>query len=36
LDPILEAYPEWKNVLKIRALRRHHYLRKMKNQNQML
>jgi len=33
LDPILREYPEWKNVLKVRALRRHHYLRKMKNQN---
>ena len=32
LQEIFEAYPEFKNVLKIRALRRHHYIRKLKKQ----
>ena len=31
LEEILDTYPEFKSLLKLRALRRHHYLRKLKN-----
>lgn len=31
LQDIFTDYPDFKNVLRIRALRRHHYLRKLKN-----
>jgi signal-transduction protein with cAMP-binding, CBS, and nucleotidyltransferase domain len=33
LFEIFNDYPAFKNVLQIRALRRHHYLRKLKNQH---
>lgn len=36
LVEIFNDFPDFKNVLKIRALRRHHYLRKLKNQHQHL
>lgn len=31
LEDILNTYPEFKSLLKLRALRRHRYLRKLKN-----
>ena len=36
LQDIFNSFPEFKNVLRIRALRRHHYLRKLKDQHQQL
>lgn len=36
LVEIFNDFPDFKNVLRIRALRRHHYLRKLKNQHQHL
>ena len=36
LYDIFQNFPEFKDVLQIRALRRHHYFRKLKNQQQQL
>lgn len=36
LNEIFEKFPDFKNILQIRALRRHHYFRKLKNQQKYL